>query len=204
MSNFDQLIRKLEQKKSELAAFRDKRWPARVGEMAISHFRKNFRDAGWNDGGLAKWPTTKRQQMGGKGAYYGNTPLLSGRNNLYGGFTYNTSPGRVVVSNNVEYARIHNEGGSITHRITPRMRKYAWAKFFEETGIKKGDSSDQRKQKEANAGERSAMWKRLALAPKQSSTVRIPQRRFMGKTAELEQKVKDYTGQEIRKLLGDL
>lgn len=84
------------------------------------------------------------------------------------------------------------------------MRKYAWAKFFEETGIKKGDSSDQRKQKEANAGERSAMWKRLALAPKQSSTVRIPQRRFMGKTAELEQKVKDYTGQEIRKLLGDL
>ncbi len=163
--DFNQLIRKLEQKKSELVAFCDKRWPARVGEMAISHFKQNFRDAGWNDNGLTKWLMTKRQQMGGKGAYYDNTPLLSGRNNLYSGFTYKANPGQVTVSNDVEYARIHNEGGNVTHRITPRMRKYAWARFFEETGIKKGDSWEQRQQKEKHAGERSAMWKRLALTP---------------------------------------
>ena len=204
MSNLTQLLQRIQAKRAELTTFRDRRWPTRVGEMAISHFKKNFRDAGWNDGGLHPWKRTRRQEMGGKGAYYDNTPLLSGRDNLYGGFTYNIEPGRVVISNNVEYARIHNEGGSVTHRITPRMRKYAWAKFFEETGIEKGDSPEQRKQKEANAGERSALWKRLALTPKQTSTVRIPQRRFMGKTAELEQKVKDYTEREIKKLLGDL
>lgn len=204
MSDLTQLLRRLQAKRAELVAFRERRWPKRTGEIAIGHFRKNFRDAGWNDGGLTKWPTTKRQKMGGKEAYYNNTPLLSERNNLYGSFTYNIEPGRVVISNNVEYARIHNEGGSVTHRITPRMRKYAWAKFFEETGIEKGDSPEQRKRKEANAGERSALWKRLALTPKQTSTIRIPQRRFMGKNAELEQKVKDYTEREIKKLLGDI
>nr|DAF25032.1 MAG TPA: tail morphogenesis protein [Caudoviricetes sp.] len=199
--DFNQLIRKLEQKKSELVAFCDKRWPARVGEMAISHFKQNFRDAGWNDNGLTKWLMTKRQQMGGKGAYYDNTPLLSGRNNLYSGFTYKANPGQVTVSNDVEYARIHNEGGNVTHRITPRMRKYAWARFFEETGIKKGDSWEQRQQKEKNAGERSAMWKRLALTPKQSSTVHIPQRRFMGRTAELDKKIEEYTERDIKRIM---
>lgn len=201
MGNLDQLIHKLEQKKSELAAFRDKRWPARVGEMAISHFRKNFRDAGWNDGGLTAWPKTKRQQQGGKGAYYNRTPLLSARNNLYQGFTYKAGAGQVIVSNNLEYAPIHNNGGSITHRITPRMRKYAWAKFFEETGIQKGDSAEKRKQKEANAGERSVMWKRLALTPKQTSTVHIPKRQFMGHSKELDDKIREYTEQEIRKIM---
>lgn len=114
MSDLNQLIKRLEEKKSALIAFHDKRWPARIGEIAISHFKRNFKDGGWNDNGLTRWKRTRRQEHGGKGSYYNRTPLLSGRNNLYGGFTYKTGSGRVTVENNVEYAPIHNTGGNRT------------------------------------------------------------------------------------------
>lgn len=136
--DLNQLVRKLEQKKSALVAFRDSRWPKRVGEMAISHFKRNFREGGWCDNGsVQKWKQTRRQEQGGKAAYYNRTPLLSGSNNLYGGFTYKAGAGKVIVSNEVKYAPIHNNGGVVTHRITPRMRRYAWHRFFEAAGIKK-------------------------------------------------------------------
>ena len=63
--DLNQLVRKLEQKKSALVAFRDSRWPKRVGEMAISHFKRNFREGGWCDNGsVQKWKQTRRQEQG--------------------------------------------------------------------------------------------------------------------------------------------
>lgn len=202
MSDLNQLIKRLEEKKSALIAFHDKRWPARVGEIAISHFKRNFKDGGWNDNGLTRWKRTRRQEHGGKGSYYNRTPLLSDRNNLYGGFTYKTGSGRVTVENNVEYAPIHNTGGIVQHRITPRMRKYAWRRFFESAGITKEDSPEVRRQKEASMSDSDRIWKRLALTPKQTSTVHIPQRKFMGQSTELAQKVRDYTEGELLKIIG--
>ena len=202
--DLNQLVRKLEQKKSALVAFRDSRWPKRVGEMAISHFKRNFREGGWCDNGsVQKWKQTRRQEQGGKAAYYNRTPLLSGSNNLYGGFTYKAGAGKVIVSNEVKYAPIHNNGGVVTHRITPRMRRYAWHRFFEAAGIKKGDSPKVRKRKESAMNPADWMWKRLALTPKQTSRVHIPQRKFMGHSKELQQKLNEYTEKELKKLIGD-
>lgn len=173
--DLNQLVRKLEQKKSALVAFRDSRWPKRVGEMAISHFKRNFREGGWCDNGsVQKWKQTRRQEQGGKAAYYNRTPLLSGSNNLYGGFTYKTGAGKVIVSNEVKYAPIHNNGGVVTHRITPRMRRYAWHRFFEAAGIKKGDSPKVRKRKESAMNPADWMWKRLALTPQTDFTGTYP------------------------------
>ena len=136
-------------------------------------------------------------------AYYNRTPLLSGSNNLYGGFTYKAGAGKVIVSNEVKYAPIHNNGGVVTHRITPRMRRYAWHRFFEAAGIKKGDSPKVRKRKESAMNPADWMWKRLALTPKQTSRVHIPQRKFMGHSKELQQKINEYTEKELKKLIGD-
>lgn len=204
MATLDQLISKLQDKKSALIAFHDKRWPTRVGEMAIAHFKKNFRDGGWNDNGLTRWKKTRRQERGGSGAYYSYSPLLSQQANLMNGFTYKAGSGRVIVANNLRYARIHNEGGSIRHQITPRMRRYAWHRFFEATGITKEDSAEERKRKEASMNDADRFWKRLALTPKQTSVVNIPQRKFMGQSAELSGKIRDYTEQELLKIIGDL
>lgn len=200
----DQLVKRLEEKKSALIAFHDKRWPARVGEMAISHFKRNFRDGGWNDNGLTRWPRTKRQERGGDGADAAYGPLLSRQANLMNGFTYKAGSGRVIVANNLRYARIHNEGGTVRHPITPRMRRYAWHRFFEAAGITKYDSAEERKRKEAAMSDADRFWKRLALTPKQTSTVRIPRRKFMGQSAELSKMIHDYTEQELLKIIGDL
>lgn len=201
MSDLTQLLNNLKRKEKELTAFRDKRWSKRVGEIAISHFKKNFRDGGWNDNGLTKWKKTRRQEHGGKGAYYNRSPLLSQSNNLQKGFTYQVETNRVVVSNNLSYAGIHNEGGTITQNITPRMRRYAWARFFESAGITKEDAPDVRKRKEAAMNEHDRFWKRLALTKKQTKTTHIPQRQFAGHSRELHQKISDYTDQEIMKIL---
>ena len=203
MATLDQLIQRLQGKKSALFAFHDKRWPTRVGEMAIAHFKMNFRDGGWNDNGLTRWKTTKRQEHGGSGTYYAYTPLRSQQGNLMGAFTYKAGSGKVLGANNLRYARIHNEGGTIRHQITPRMRRYAWHRFYEAAGITKEDSAEERKRKEAAMNDVDRFWKRLALTPKQVSTVVIPQRKFMGQSAELSQKIRDYTEQELLKIIGD-
>ena len=204
MATLDQLIKRLEAKKSALIAFHDKRWPARVGEMAIAHFKQNFRDGGWRDGSFTKWKTTRRQERGGDSADDNYGPLLSQQANLMKGFTYKAGAGRVMVTNNLRYAPIHNSGGVVRHRITPRMRRYAWHRFFEAAGISKDDSAEERKRKEVAMNPADRFWKRLALTPKQTSTVRIPQRKFMGQSRELSQKIRDYTEQELLKIIGDL
>ena len=197
----DQLVKHLEERKSACLRFVYQRWPARVGEIAISHFKKNFRDGGWNDNGLTRWPRTKRQERGGDGADDNYGPLLSRQANLMNGFTYRIGAGRVTVTNNLRYAPIHNSGGTVRHRITPRMRRYAWHRFFEAAGITKEDSPAVRRRKEAAMDDRDRFWKRLALTPKQTSTVTIPQRRFMGHSAELSEKIRDYTEREVLKII---
>ena len=199
----DQLVKRLEERKSACLRFVYQRWPARVGEMAISHFKKNFRDGGWNDNGLTRWPRTKRQERGGDGAGAAYGPLLSQNANLMNGFTYRIGAGQVTVTNNLSYAPIHNNGGTVRHRITPRMRQYAWHRFFEAAGITKEDSPAVRRRKEAAMDDRDRFWKRLALTPKQTSTVNIPQRRFMGHSAELSEKIRDYTEREVLKIIGE-
>lgn len=60
----------------------------------------------------------------------------------------------VSIGSNLPYSRIQQEGGSIT--ITPKMRKYFWAKFKETSNPK---------------------WKALALTKKDSIT--IPARKYL-------------------------
>lgn len=79
------------------------------------------------------------------------------------------------------------------------MRKFAWAKFFSEAKIAKGDFAKVRKQKAAKAGEEAEVWKRLALTKK--SRLCIPKRRFMGHSTELDEKVKNIVEEETRKVL---
>lgn len=80
--------------------------------------------------------------------------------------------GLVVISSNAHYAGIHNEGG-ITHpQVTPKMRKYAWARYYEAGG------------KKAASGE-ADFWKGLALTKKQTLGIKIPRCHFMGPSATL-------------------
>lgn len=70
----------------------------------------------------------------------------------------------VSAGEGLSYAGIHNEGGTITIKVTPKMRKYFWMMF---------------KKTEENK------WKFMALTKKETLTIKIPKRQFIGNSETL-------------------
>lgn len=170
-----------------------RRLPVKIGRMATDHFQDNFRRGGYVDGGLHPWPVTRRQQSGGKAANSQYGPLMSARKNLYGSIRYVPGDAQVVVGTSVPYAAVHNQGATITAhpRVTPKMRKFAWRQFFAAGG------------KNAPADSGAGFWKGLALTKKDKLTVtaKIPQRKFLGQSQELSEKVSQTVENEIKNIL---
>ena len=161
------------------------RLPRKVGVIAVNHFKQNFRDGGWLDNGLHPWKRTRRQDSKSPDAKY--RPLTSRRNHMMRSIQASTSPGQVTIQDPVLYAAIHNDGGDITTHptVTDRMRKYAWHMVYSLAGIKGKGKLPKELPAEADK------WKGLALTRKRNVTVHahIPQRQFMGDSAELRMKI---------------
>lgn len=192
-------IKLIEAHKKELNELMRRKLPVIVGRMAKDHFQDNFRKGGFVNDGLQKWSLSKRQRSGidSAAAQYG--PLLSGRNHLFGSIKYVPGDYHVKVANEVPYAAIHNEGGTVNPTVTPKMRRFAWAMYHKATGREKS----KRKTKKSGTKENAAagFWKALALTKKQKLSIKIPKRRFLGESAELTRKINEKTEQEITKIL---
>ena len=165
-----------------------RRMPVLAGNLAKRHVEEDFRKGGFTHGGFHKWKETVRQKNGGGGADSQYGPLLSGRNHLSGSIGYTPGEGQVKVFTRVPYAAIHNRGGTTHPTITPKMRKYAWARHYREAGDDK---------------KKDTFWKRLALTRKAKLTVKIPRRPFMPDKPgpELARKVNDKLEQEVKKII---
>jgi phage gpG-like protein len=127
----------------------------------VRHFKQNFRAGGWQDGDIKPWAITWRQRHGGRDAASRYSPLLSRRNRLMSATRFTPENEQVTIINDTPYARIHNEGGTISQNIpiAPKMRKFAWAKFFEANGGKsKGKGQD--------VPEAARFWRGMALTKK--------------------------------------
>ena len=176
------------------------RLPRKVGVTAVNHFKQNFRDGGWLDNGLHPWKRTRRQEGNGKDAKY--SPLTSRRNHMMRSIQASTSPGQVTIEDPVPYAAIQNDGGDITTHptVTERMRRYAWHMVYSLAGIKGKGKLPKELPKEAEK------WKGLALTRKSSITVHahIPQRQFMGDSAELRVKVNKLIKDSIERIQSKL
>ena len=96
---------------------------------------------------------------------------------------YETSAFRTRVFNDVDYASIHNSGGVTHPTVTPKMRRFAWYRYF----VAGGGKTKAPDRTEAN--ETAEMWKRLALTKKTKLTVRIPKRQFIGPSAALTRQI---------------
>jgi phage virion morphogenesis protein len=119
------------------------RWAERVRRSIM----KNFAQGGRPD----KWKQSKRAAAGN-----GQTLKQSGR--LHNSITYAITGRKVTWGTNKIYAAIHNFGGKIKPRVTPKMRKFFWAKYFE--------TEDEK-------------WKYLALTVKKRLTINIQKRQYM-------------------------
>ncbi len=163
--------------------------PRKVGIIAVNHFRQNFRDAGFINNGIKPWQKTKRQMDNGSDASY--TPLTSGRNHLMSSVQMKVGVGEVTIENNVPYAAIHNDGGSVETTVTKKMRKYAWSRVYAIAGK---DKLPKELPPEA------LKWKRLALTKKSKLRINIPKRQFIGDSKELTDKVNKAIVESLEKI----
>lgn len=95
-----------------------------VAEEAVDHFKESFRKEGFTDETLQKWPDVKRRDD--KSEWYGFQPgnkknfsssravanILTDKGDLGDAITWRKEPGKVIVSNDKPYARVHNYGGT--------------------------------------------------------------------------------------------
>ena len=186
----------LKAKQKELDTLMRRKLPVKVGRMAKDHYQDNFRKGGFVNGGLQRWPQTKRQSSGSKSAAAGYGPLLSRRNHLFKSVKYTPSDYRVKVANDVEYAPLHNWGGETHPTVTPRMRKFAWAMYYKAVGKRKKG-----KTRQGELPPEAGMWKGLALTRKKKLKVKIPQRQLIGESTELNKQIRQIVEAEIRNIL---
>ncbi len=181
----------LKNKNVELSGYFRRKLPVKAGAKVRSIIQENFRLGGFQNGALERWPDTKRQSTG-RGADARRGPLLSSRKVLYNGTGYTPGNGSVTIYNNVVYAGIHNTGGETHPRVTPKMRRYAWARYYEEGGgqKKKGRSSGQ-----------ADFWKGLALTKKKTLNIKIPKRQFMGPSKTIDAALQTMIATDLNTIL---
>ena len=105
----------------------------------------------------------------------------------------------------VPYARIHNEGGTIT--VTRRMKGYFWIQYMTITGSKDGTFSPQLQRKKDGTlrnnkrnrelSDEAAFYKAMALKSVGSKIV-IPRRQFIGRHAEVERILKEIAENNLK------
>lgn len=184
--NINVFADELRRKQKEIEAYARSTFPRKAGKVAVDHFRDNFRQGGFTNNGLHKWKDPKRLRKKGKAATQHKT-LLSGRNNLYESLRSDTpEDGKVVIRTDVEYAAVHNYGGEITHPISRKQRVKAMETHIRKTGTKHR--------------EKNSMWRGLALTPKTSYVIKMPQRQFIGPSKELETALHDMAVRDINNI----
>jgi phage gpG-like protein len=192
---FDVLLTNLGHIKDDLHKLQADSLPIKAGNLAVRHFKENFQLGGYQNGDLKPWMPTRRQLSGGRNAASQYGPLLSRQARLMGATRFEPGTNKVTIINDTPYARIHNEGGDISQNIpvTAKMRKFAWAKFFEAGGGKKGEETP----------EEAKVWRALALTKKTSisRTIHIPRRQFMGKAMEVVDAIRAMVVKEVNSLL---
>ena len=176
-----------------------RRMPVFVGQMAKSHYQENFRKSGFVNNGLNDWKPSKRLSNPGKSATSNYKTLTSGRNHLFSSIKYIPGDAQVTIRNDVEYAQIHNEGGTfnVAPTVTKKMKKFAWAQYYNALGLKKGEKAPKFIPEDAER------WRRLALTKKQKLNIKIdmPQRQFIGESKELNDKIAAKWEQKIEEIL---
>lgn len=190
--NLNEFFSEMEKKKKEVSDLMRRRMPVHAGRIAVDHVQDNFRKGGFVNNGLHKWKKSNREIYGGKSAASNYGTLLSGRNHLYSSTKYVPGDARVAIQNEAEHAGVHNWGGTISPRVTPKMRKFAWAKYYSLGGGKKDQP----------VGPDAGFWKNLALTKKTKLNIRMPQRQFLGESKEMNEAIRAKLNQEIAKIWG--
>lgn len=96
------------------------------------------------------------------------------------------------------YAAIHNDGGEI--KVTRKMKAYFWHKYMNAAGAltfaRRKDGTLRKDKQTRHISDVAAFWKLLALM-KVGNSIKIPKRRFLGASPEVEQVVKEIIEENL-------
>lgn len=162
---------------------------------ALDEFDRNFeREAFFND----KWARRKYNDDESRGLLIKTGNL---RRSITGRITDRDS---VVIETTQPYAKIHNEGGTIT--VTRKMKKYFWWKYITITGSKrmkagipityserfsrKKDGTLRNTKRNRELTEEAKFYRAMAMK-KTGSKITIPKRQFIGNHPDLEKLLKE-------------
>lgn len=109
----------------------------------------------------------------------------------------------IVFYSDSPYAAIHNEGGEI--KVTERMKKYFWYKYYSTTGAfgRRKDGSLRRNKRNVQLTAEAEFWRAMALM-KVGSTIRIPQRKFLGSSPEVETAVREIIENNLTEYINNI
>ena len=125
-----------------------------------------------------------------KGPINSDYKLLAGKNErLRKSIMSRTTENSITFYTTEPDARYHNEGCEIV--VTKKMKRFFWAKYYEAVGAfeRKKDGTARQNKRNAILTEQSEFWKFMALK-KAGTTIRIPRRRFLGTSPEVESMVR--------------
>lgn len=179
----------------DLMRIRSRVVPVKVGKEVVSSVRQNFRSGGFYGD---TWKRTNRQDVPFKGTAGSYGPLLSKTTHLMSSTDYVPGDAQVTIRNPVPYARYHNEGAE--SEVTPKMKKYFWARYYDITKITKDDSKANKRRKRMRAPAEADFWRNMALK-KPGSQISIPKRRFLGPSPKVDKIVTDIINNEIDKYI---
>lgn len=171
-------IRKLKNKVLKLI---DNDLPKLAGNRAVRHFKASFENGGFTDTTLQPWRKTKSGKRSRFGQKSGG--ILIGSGALKRSIRILKAKGGSVIvtagNQNIKYAQIHNEGGTVNIPITAKSRKYFWHMYKITNDLK---------------------WKRMALTKKESFTFKMPKRQFMGNSKMLNNEIAHLIAKKIDQL----
>ena len=146
--------------------------PKRIAEAARNFFMQSFIKQGFTDASFIAW-VRRRDDLPHKTLQQS----LALKNSLHIAQA-DLSKVMITAGEGLPYAAIHNEGGTITVKVTERMRRYFWAMF--------------KKTKQER-------YKWMALTKKDRLTIHIPKRQYIGQSYTLDKKLEGIILEEIRK-----
>lgn len=132
--------------------------PKTVSEKARAHFISSFIKQGFTDTSFIPW--VKRKDDLTHKLLQQSLALKNSINITKADF----KEIEITAGQGINYGAIHNEGGTITVKVTPKMRKFFWAMWYK-TEVEK--------------------WKFLAMTKKESFVMKIPKRQFIGHSETL-------------------
>ena len=107
-----------------------------------------------------------------------------------------TTDSSITFCSTLPYAAIHNDGGEI--KVTARMKRFFWYKYHEATGSfgRKKNGERRNDKRTVQLSTEAEFWKHMALM-KEGKSIKIPRRRFLGASPEVEQAVKDIIEENL-------